>query len=342
MSVNDLDGLIRLCDWSTLSVRFTLSRNRELPDALRIGSRVLFQYFNVILVVNGQGGSDKPDELDATGFTRFLHGNDVRHHIQNFLRGFVRLTEEAPNPFFRAMVRLLRKSSWLGWRCQHCMAWVQMMRDLNQQCTEQDPYSLDQSILSVEEWIRLSTTPCAGVKRDPVGCEQYRETIMTAGKAVQDEFAKVCQYTKVKKTRDAVFEQCCRILASNEGARSMSLSLKSWLMENLRFIPFSQISFDRLCHYLILFRCHGNQEDPCGKGIHDFIRENPMMDIRLLFDVGCIFLEQNDQALLSRRHGSAPSWHVLDQETQRFEDLGCAVFEDMCQYHPMYRVVKCG
>lgn len=368
MSATSRDEIRALCDWSRLRVEnvpLSMDHLQEgIPEGMRIGKYILVNYFHIRLTVDENVPDTLPTDRETTSFTAALHPHSCRHKIQDFLREFLVLVESASDPVLRATVRLIRFSTWMSWRCDPCHQWIQFLHGIVRRLSEEDPYGMEGCHLTVHDWLRLSmasTTRVGGTAHPMHHLERERENLMEAAVIFQQEFRKICRHTAIESIRQACLEECARIIPCHPGhdgrshedtVRSMAAQLRQWLIDHMKFIPFTQIRFTRMCQALLVFR-YGNTFS--GKDIPDqestpdwsFLRTDPLMDPRFLFDMMCIYLEHHDRRVVYlealRRCSSdaeRSSWSVLDAVRGVIEPLPSQYLDHLTEFHPMYRTLE--
>lgn len=374
MSAASLEEIRALCDWSRLRVDSvppsTFHLQKGIPEGMRIGNYVLLNYFHIRLTVDEDamhvmdvtdtGSTDR----DAAAFTAVLHPHSCRHKIQDFLREFIGLAESSTDPVLRATVRLIRFSTWMSWRCDPCHQWIQFLHGMVRRLSEEDPYGMEGCHLTIRDWLRLSMASTVRAQRIPHPMhrlDQVREDLMEAATIFQQEFRKICRHTTLESVRQGCLAECARIIPCSPGCdgrsnedtvRGMAAQLRQWLIDHMKFIPFTQIRFDRMCQALLVFR-YGRTtigEDiliPSSSPDWSFLRTDPLMDPRFLFDMLCVYLEPYDRKAVYlealRRCASdteSHDWSVLDAVTGLSEPLPSHYLDHLSEFHPMYRTVE--
>lgn len=375
-----IDRVRELCDWTRLGVAFLPVRGRAgtgYPEAISIGHRWMFLYHPVILRVLPEGtfatGGEilpPPNAFSLEGFTLSLHPGCVEHHLQTFLRSMLRilLRQCEKEPALTGLVKLLRVSPWITWKCASCEEAVRFVRQTVDAFAEIDPYGTDLGWLTIPEWIRLAIaggeTASEGWPPHPLLVDHNddcgRQDLRHACSAFQEEFGKLCQYTKLVSVRQHLLGACERLLVETGGplrpeesveerARVMAVSLKDWLIKNMKFIPFSTIDFDRLCRGLFLYRFGKNvvmgrdRPEPPPPRLWSFVERQPFMDIRFFADVLAVVFEPYDREILQgikipQGVGGA-SWRVFDASTGSPVSVPASWFLACRRHHPMYRTI---
>lgn len=374
------------CDWRRLRVRIMLPRNNQetfLPEAIQIGNHITINYFNILLVRSEGSATDSmlhgknEDAAKSRGaFTTMLHTKNVMHIIQMFLREFIRLTMETPCPVYNSIVRLIRFSTWTQWKCNDCKEWIMVLREIQQKCPHDSVFTLD-------DWLSISmaTDPTNNNNYHPVMYireqkrEEYRDVIISGACAFYQELQGILQHTNLESNRTGILQQCVRLLEEtklgDDGDRSielcireMSVKLKSWLIQNMKFIPFSRIDFIRLCYGLYVFRFGPFIPNTLvrGKdtGDHKFFvsrwlggseeRHNDyndyLLDPKFMYDMLCIYIEKEDHKCVAK--GVRPVsdadkhmewWWVFDTSNESYRPYLLDFYEALCEYHPMHRCI---
>jgi hypothetical protein len=271
-----------------------------LPEIILVGDAVLVNPTGMVLVW------DKPSPVTGTPekpldvFTTMIHGKSGIHRIQTFLRMLYSLL-----PFTSPLAKLLVYTGWLDWKCEDCSQWVSMVKKM-----QRDPYGV-QTDLTLEEWVLLVQG------HDNAGAHVIHSgSIMSKAALIfQEEFLKICSHTTIPTTRRQMISHLGSLVApiSSVGSESDIVVLardiiprwKDWLIQHVKFIPFSQIDFERMLHGLLMFRCglpqshtppSSPQENRKKELFSLFFQKFPFKHPRFMMDVVSIFVEKRDTA----------------------------------------------
>ena len=348
------------CDWSRLEVEMAPMRKPDgCPVIFTIGNRRVLDLFGVRLRCTPSpvlvDGNATASVFSAETFTHWVHAGCTTHLFQTFLRRLVTLaTRERSSPIEGTLLllcRILKKSGWVSWRCATCAALVEVIREdiLIPGMEEQDPYGLRQKAsgggeasapLSTEEWVRLLACNGRLAVGDPtpvlVAGGEARKVWVRAALAVQGETRKILEHTTQTKMRadflDALAEAVAKEASTapeedrqkwmQDASSRVRAVIQQWLVTNFRFIPFSEIDFDRLSTALLIFRTAFFSESTQPSSLPPQ-EENGLETVEGLFQMSTLLLEPHDRSLCLG---------VYEKEEWKKELAICR------DYHPMHRL----
>jgi hypothetical protein len=326
-------------------VVFTIGNTRVL-DLFGVRLRLLPSPVHVTGEAAVAGG------FSAETFTHWVHAGCTTHLFQTFLRRLVTLaTRERASPIAGTMMflcKIIKKSGWVSWRCATCAALVEVIREdiLVPGMEEQDPYGLRQKSsggeasapLSTEEWVRLLACNGRLAVGDPapvlVAGGEARKVWVRAALAVQGETRKILEHTTQTKMRadflDALAEAVAKEASTapeedrqkwiQDASSRLRAVIQQWLVTNFRFIPFSEIDFDRLSTALLIFRTAFFSDST--RNPQPPREEDGLETVEGLFQMSTLLLEPHDRSLCLC---------VYEKEEWKKELAVCR------DYHPMHR-----
>ena len=353
-SIGSASEATKWCDWSRLEVEMVPMRNPGgSPVVFTIGETRVLDLFGVRLCSK----ADKSDKasgvvgFSAETFTHWVHAGCTTHPIQTFLRKFVMTaTRERKSPPTGALMFLctiLKKSGWLSWRCGTCASLVETIREniLSGGDTEEDPYGLHQkksskkaasAPLSTEEWVRLLACNGRFAVEDPspvlVGGEA-RKVWVQAALAVQKETRKILEHTTQMKMRQDFLDALAEAVASEattaptspdrqawirDASPRLRTTIQQWLVTNFRFIPFSEIDFERLSTAVLIFRTAFFNRSTISTVSSS--PEPPLETIEGLFQMSTLLLEPHDRQVCqsdSREMDYCRAFYPMHRQTAK-------------------------
>ena len=336
------------CDWSRLEVEMVSMRNPDgSPVVFTIGETRVLDLFGVRLRCSkaSSGGVG----FSADTFTHWVHAGCKTHLFQTFFRKLVSIARERKSPptgTLMFLCTILKKSGWLSWRCGTCASLVETIREniLSGGDTEEDPYGLHQkkvskkaasAPLSTEEWVRLLACNGRFAIEDPspvlVGGEASKVWVQSA-LAVQKETRKILEHTTQMKMRQDFLDALAEAVASEastapaspdrqawirEASPRLRTTIQQWLVTNFRFIPFSEIDFERLSTAVLIFRTAF-----FGRSTVDHYSppEPPLETIEGLFQMSTLLLEPHDRQVCQSESSEMEycrAFHPMHRQTAK-------------------------